>query len=166
MIGHNTRIQQYEIMDNMSDEEYENLHPHDYEGQEQERKELLDKHGPILAISHAVHYMKLRLDHNGKENPHRAWGTVTHYLEKYVDEIDKHDYSANLSYVVNKGGGGSHAETRDHLEIIKRNVNHIHQVVKYNLGNDHPITQGMAKDAEKINHHINMFQWSSQMEED
>ena len=61
----------------MSDEEYENLHPHDYEGQETERKQILDKHGPILAISHAVHYMKLRLDHNGKENPHRGWGTVT-----------------------------------------------------------------------------------------
>lgn len=166
MIRHNTRIQQYEIMDSMSDEEYENLHPHDYEGQETERKQILDKHGPILAISHAVHYMKLRLDHNGKENPHRGWGTVTHYLEKYVDEIDKHDYLANLSYVVNKGGGGSHAETRDHLEMIKRNVNHIHQVVKYNLGNDHPITQGMTKDAERLNHHINMFQWSSQMDEE
>ena len=166
MIGHNTRIQQYEIIDSMSDEEYENLHPHDYEGQETERKQILDKHGPILAISHAVHYMKLRLDHNGKENTHRGWGTVTHYLEKYVDEIDKHDYSANLSYVVNKGGGGSHAETRDHLEMIKRNVNHIHQVVKYNLGNDHPITQGMTKDAERLNHHINMFQWSSQMDEE
>lgn len=151
--------------DDNSDNEYENLHPHDYEGQETERRQVLDKHGPILAISHAVHYMKLRLDHNGQENPHRGWPIVTHYLEKYVDDLEKNDYSANLSYVVNKGSGESQAETRDHLEMIRSNVNDMHQVVHYNLGEDHPITQGIARDAERINHHINMFQWSSQMDE-
>jgi len=156
-------------MDNMSDdsgEDYENLHPHDYEGQEQERKELFDRLGPIIAISHDLHYMKIRLDHNGNQNPHRSWPITTHYLDKYVNALDTHDFLANESYVRNRGGNGKHAETRDHLEIIRNNLNSMHQVVHYNLGKDHPVTQAMAKDAEKINHHINMFQWSSQMEED
>ena len=150
----------------MSDEEYENLHPHDYEGQETERREILDKHGPALALSHFLHYMSMRLDHNGKENPHRGWPIVTHYLQKYADDVQLHDYLANVSYAKNRGGGGSQAETRDHFEMIRTNVNDMHQVVHYNLGKDHPITQGIARDAERINHHINMFQWSSQMDEE
>ena len=151
--------------DDNSDNEYENLHPHDYEGQEKERREILDKHGPALALSHSIHYMSMRLDHNGVEFPHRGWPIVTHYLQKYADALEQHDYLANASYVKNRGGGGSQAETRDHFEMIRTNVNDMHQVVHYNLGKDHPITQGIARDAERINHHINMFQWSSQMDE-
>lgn len=155
-------------MDSMSDdsgEDYENLHPHDYEGQKQERKELFDTMGPIIAISHDLHYMKLRLNHNGSKNSHRAWPITTQYLNKYKNDLDIHDFLANESYVRNRGGNAKHAETRDHLEMVRKNVNSMHQVVHYNLGKDHLVTRAMAKDAEKINHHINMFQWSSQMDE-
>ena len=152
-------------MSDDSGEDYENLHPHDYEGQQQERTELFNSIGPIIAISHDLHYMKLRINHNGKEHPHRSLPIVSHFLTKYVNDLDMHDYLANVSYI-NRGGTGKHDETRDHLEIIRNNVNSMHGVVHYNLGKDHPVTQAMAKDVEKINHHINMFQWSSQMEED